>query len=251
VGAGLPLWLPHGAVIRAELERLAVEEAARTGCLRVYSPVLAKRELFERSGHWDKFAADMFPVMRVGGDELVLRPANCPHHALIYASDQRSFRDLPIRLAEQAAMFRSELSGVVGGLSRVRHINLDDVHSFARPDQVQDEIAAALESVRRCYALLGIEVARYRPLRGPGDGYLGSAAQWQDAERQLRAALDQLGLVTKPPRARRRSTGPRSTCRSLTRRDARRPCPPCRPTSISRSGSTWRTPARTGSGTGR
>ena len=196
VGAGLPLWLPHGAVIRAELERLAVEEAARTGCLRVYSPVLAKRELFERSGHWDKFAADMFPVMRVGGDELVLRPANCPHHALIYASEQRSFRDLPIRLAELAAMFRSELSGVVGGLSRVRQINLDDVHSFARPDQVQDEIVLALESVRRCYALLGIEVARYRlSLRGPGDGYLGSAAQWQDAERQLRAALDQLGLA--------------------------------------------------------
>ena len=196
MGAGLPLWLPHGAVIRAELERLAAEEAARTGCLRVYSPVLAKRELFERSGHWDKFAADMFPVMRVGGDELVLRPANCPHHALIYASEQRSFRDLPIRLAELAAMFRSELSGVVGGLSRVRQINLDDVHSFARPDQVQDEIMLALESVRRCYALLGIEVARYRlSLRGPGDGYLGSAAQWQDAERQLRAALDQLGLA--------------------------------------------------------
>ena len=203
VGAGLPLWLPHGAVIRAELERLAAEEAARTGCLRVYSPVLAKRELFERSGHWDKFAADMFPVMRVGGDELVLRPANCPHHALIYASEQRSFRDLPIRLAELAAMFRSELSGVVGGLSRVRQINLDDVHSFARPDQVQDEIMLALESVRRCYALLGIEVARYRlSLRGPGDGYLGSAAQWQDAERQLRAALDQLGLALRSRRGR-------------------------------------------------
>ncbi len=210
VGAGLPLWLPHGAVIRGELERLSAEEAARSGCLRVYSPVLAKRELFERSGHWDKFAADMFPVMKVGGDELVLRPANCPHHALIYASEQRSFRDLPIRLAEVAAMFRSELSGVVGGLSRVRQINLDDAHSFARPDQVRDEIVLALESIRRCYGLLGIEVTRYRlSLRGPGDGYLGSAAQWQDAERQLRAALEELGLAYEPARGEAAFYGPK------------------------------------------
>src|SRR5262252_4089819 len=195
-GAGLPLWLPDGAVIREELQALAKDLARADGCQSVYSPVLGKRARYERSGHWAKFSDDMFPVMRVGGDELVLRPANCPHHALIYASEQRSFRDLPVRLAELAAMFRSELSGVVGGLSRVRQINLDDVHSFARPDQVQDEIVLALESVRRCYALLGIEVARYRlSLRGPGDGYLGSAAQWQDAERQLRAALDQLGLA--------------------------------------------------------
>ncbi len=126
VGAGLPLWLPDGAVIRAELERLAAEEAIRGGCQRVYTPVLAKRELFERSGHWAKFAEDMFPPMKVGEDELVLRPANCPHHALVYASEQRSFRDLPVRLAELGAMFRSELSGVLGGLSRVRQINLDD-----------------------------------------------------------------------------------------------------------------------------
>src|SRR5262249_56631874 len=101
-------------------------------------------------------AADMFPVMRVGGDELVLRPANCPHHALIYASEQRSFRDLPIRLAELAAMFRSELSGVVGGLSRVRQINLDDVHSFAPPDQVHDEITAALDAGRARHPLPGV-----------------------------------------------------------------------------------------------
>ncbi|MEP7025504.1 MAG: threonine--tRNA ligase, partial [Actinomycetota bacterium] len=138
---------------------------------------------------------DMFPPIQVGGEQFVLRPANCPHHALIYASEQRSFRDLPIRLSELGAMFRSELSGVLGGLSRVRQINLDDVHCFARPDQVQGEIAAALESIQRCYAVLGIGVTRYRlSLRGPGDGYLGSPAQWQDAEVQLQAALDQLEL---------------------------------------------------------
>ena len=160
VGAGLPLWLPDGAVIRAELERLAAEEAIRGGCQRVYTPVLAKRALFERSGHWAKFADDMFPPMRVGEEEFVLRPANCPHHALVYASEQRSYRDLPVRLAELGAMFRSELSGVLGGLSRVRQINLDDTHVFCAPEQMQGEIARA---VRVGTALL--PAARHR--RGP------------------------------------------------------------------------------------
>ena len=195
VGAGLPLWLPDGAVIRAELERLAAEEAIRGGSQPVYTPVLAKRELFERSGHWAKFADDMFPPMRVGGEELVLRPANCPHHVLIYASEQRSYRDLPVRLAELGSMFRSELSGVLGGLARVRQINLDDTHVFCAPEQVRDEIVRGLDSVLRCYRLLGIDVTRYRlSRRGGGDGYLGSEELWADAERQLAGALGELGL---------------------------------------------------------
>jgi threonyl-tRNA synthetase len=195
VGAGLPLWLPDGAVIRAELERLAAEEAVRGGCQRVFTPVLAKRELFERSGHWDKFSEDMFPPMKVGEEEFVLRPANCPHHALVYASEQRSFRDLPVRLAELGSMFRSELSGVLGGLSRVRQINLDDVHVFCAPEQVRGEIRRGVESVRRCYELLGISVARYRlSRRGGGEGYLGAGELWADAERQLAAALTELGI---------------------------------------------------------
>jgi threonyl-tRNA synthetase len=194
-GAGLPLWLPDGAVIRAELERLAAEEAIRGGCQRVYTPVLAKRALFERSGHWAKFAGDMFPPMRVGGEEFVLRPANCPHHALVYASEQRSFRDLPVRLAELGSMFRSELSGVLGGLTRIRQINLDDTHVFCTPAQVRDEIALGVDAVRRCYRLLGIDVARYRlSRRGDGDGYLGDAGRWADAERHLAGALGDLGI---------------------------------------------------------
>jgi threonyl-tRNA synthetase len=195
VGAGLPLWLPDGAVIRAELEKLAAEEAIRGGCQRVFTPVLAKRALFERSGHWDKFAADMFPPMRVGEEEFVLRPANCPHHALVYASEQHSYRHLPVRLAELGAMFRSELSGVLGGLSRVRQINLDDTHVFCTPDQVPGEIARAVRSVQRCYRLLGIDVARYRlSRRGDGDGYLGERELWAAAERHLAEGLHDLGL---------------------------------------------------------
>jgi len=196
VGAGLPLWLPDGAIMRSELDRLAAEEAVRGGCQRVYTPVLAKRELYERSGHWAKFAGDMFPAMAVGGEELVLRPANCPHHALIYAAEQRSFRDLPVRLSELGSMFRSELSGVLGGLSRVRQINLDDTHVFCRPDQVAGEIVRGLESVQRCYQILGIEVTRYRlSRRGQGGAYLGDDGLWRGAERQLAAALSQLGLA--------------------------------------------------------
>ena len=195
VGAGLPLWLPDGAVIRAELERLAAEEAIRGGCQPVYTPVLAKRALFERSGHWAKFADDMFPPMRVGEEEFVLRPANCPHHALVYASEQRSYRDLPVRLAELGAMFRSELSGVLGGLARVRQINLDDTHVFCAPEQMRGEIALAVQSVQRSYRLLGIDVARYRlSRRGPGGGYLGGDDLWAAAEDHLAAVLRDLGL---------------------------------------------------------
>jgi threonyl-tRNA synthetase len=195
VGAGLPLWLPDGAVIRAELERLAAEEAIRGGCQPVYTPVLAKRALFERSGHWAKFADDMFPPMRVGEEEFVLRPANCPHHALVYASEQRSYRDLPVRLAELGAMFRSELSGVLGGLARVRQINLDDTHVFCAPEQMPGEIALAVQSVQRCYRLLGIDVARYRlSRRSPGGGYLGGDDLWAAAEGHLAAVLRDLGL---------------------------------------------------------
>lgn len=194
-GAGLPLWLPDGAVIRAELERLAAEEAERGGCRRVYTPVLAKRELFERSGHWAKFADDMFVPMRVGGEELVLRPANCPHHALVYAARQRSFRDLPVRLSELGSMFRSELSGVLSGLSRVRQINLDDTHVFCTPEQVRDEIVLALRAVERVYRILGIEVAYYRlSRRGPEARYLGDDGLWSRAEEALRDALHDCGL---------------------------------------------------------
>ncbi|HEY3503343.1 MAG TPA: threonine--tRNA ligase [Actinocatenispora sp.] len=194
-GPGLPLWLPDGAVIRAELERLAAESAQADGCRRIFTPVLAKRELFERSGHWDKFADDMFPAMLVGGEEYVLRPANCPHHALVYASRQRSVRDLPYRLSELGSMFRSELSGVLTGLSRVRQISLDDAHVFCAPDQVRDEIVLALRSIRRVYDLLGVEVAYFRLSRRSAEGsYLGGDELWADAEAQLADALDHCGL---------------------------------------------------------
>ena len=115
----------------------------------------------------------------------MLRPANCPHHALIYAVARRSHRELPIRLHELAPMFRAERSGVLSGLSRVRQINLDDTHVFCRPDQVADEAARALRSVLSAQRVLGLPVDHVRlSLRGPGPAYLGGDQQWRDAERR-------------------------------------------------------------------
>ena len=197
-GAGLPLWLPDGAVIRDELQRLAKELARADGCQSVYSPVLGKRALFERSGHWAKFSDDMFPPMPVGGDDLVLRPANCPHHALIYASRQRSYRDLPVRLNELGAMFRAERSGVLSGLSRVRQINLDDTHVFCRPDQVADEAARALSTALRAQQILGLPVDYVRlSRRDDSPAFLGEHAQWEAAEAALRSAAEDVGLAAR------------------------------------------------------
>jgi threonyl-tRNA synthetase len=197
VGPGLPLWLPAGAAVRYELEQYAREVALRTGCEPVYSPVLGKRSLFERSGHWAKFADDMFPPMYLGAipdgdvDPLVLRPANCPHHAQIYASEPRSYRDLPVRYSELAPMFRAERSGVLSGLSRVRQINLDDAHVFCRPDQVAAEVRTAVVAVLEVLDTLGIEVSYLRLSgRDASDKWLGEPGQWAEAEEALRVVLD-------------------------------------------------------------
>ena len=232
VGAGLPLWLPDGAVIRAELETLAMEKALASGCRRVYTPVLAKRELFERSGHWEKFSEDMFPEMNVGGESFVLRPANCPHHTQVFAAAGRSYRDLPFRLAELGSMFRSELSGVLGGLSRVRQINLDDAHSFCTPDQAVGEIQLALSAIADCYRILGLDIQYYRLSTRGADGsrYLGSDSNGagQKISSAPRWTISASGTARR--RGRRRSTVRRSMFRSLTPAVVRKPCRPSRST---------------------
>lgn len=188
-GSGLPLWLPAGAVIREELQKLAKELASDDGCVGVFSPVLGKRALYERSGHLAKFDQDMFPAMRLGDDEVMLRPANCPHHALIYASTQRSYRELPLRFNEMASMFRAERSGVVSGLSRVRQITLDDTHVFCRPDQVAHEAVLGLRAAVRAQQILGLPVDYVRlSMRDDSGAWLGTAEQWEHAQQSLRAA---------------------------------------------------------------
>lgn len=191
IGAGLPYWLPDGAIVRHSLEEYVRGLERRAGYRHVHSPVLGKRELYEISGHWSHYRDDMYPPMDVGGEQLVLRPSLCPHHALIYRSRGRSYRELPLRIAEIGAMYRSELSGVLGGLSRVRAIQLNDAHIFCTPDQVEAEAAAALALIRRAYDALGISPARYR-LSLPGDGGRYVSGDWDRAIGILRSVLDGL-----------------------------------------------------------
>ncbi|WP_432752691.1 threonine--tRNA ligase [Streptomyces sp. JL2001] len=195
IGAGLPYWLPDGAVVRHALEEYVRDVERRAGYRHVYSPVLGKRELYEISGHWEHYSDDMFPPMELGGEQVVLRPSLCPHHAVIYRSRSRSHRELPLRVAELGGMFRSEPSGVVGGLTRVRAIQLNDAHVFCTLDQVADEAAAALELIRRAYEVLGIEPVRHRlSLPGPGGKYVAAPEAWERATALLTEVLDRSGL---------------------------------------------------------
>ena len=195
MGAGLPYWLPDGAAVRHALEEYIRTEERRAGYRHVYSPVLGKRELYEISGHWSHYSDDMFPPMDLGAEQVVLRPSLCPHHALIYRSRSHSYRELPLRMAELGDMFRSELSGVLGGLTRVRAIRLNDAHIFCTLDQAAGEAAAALGMIRRAYAALGITPARYRlSLPGPGGKYVAAPDLWQRSTALLRDVLDRSGL---------------------------------------------------------
>jgi threonyl-tRNA synthetase len=196
MGAGLPYWLPDGATVRHELEEYVRELERAAGYRHVYSPVLGKRELYEISGHWSHYSDDMFPPMKLGSEEVVLRPSLCPHHALIYRSRSHSYRELPLRIAELGGMYRSELSGVLGGLTRVRAIQLNDAHVFCTLDQAVEEARAALALIARAYADLGIRASRYRlSLPGEGGKYVADPALWQRATAMLRDVLDGSGIA--------------------------------------------------------
>lgn len=195
IGAGLPYWLPDGAAVRHTLEEYIRTVERRAGYQHVYSPVLGKRELYEISGHWAHYSDDMFPPMDLGGEQVVLRPSLCPHHAVIYRSRSHSYRELPLRMAELGGMYRSELSGVLGGLTRVRSIQLNDAHIFCTLDQVAEEARAALEMVRRAYEALGITPTRYRlSLPGPGGKYVAAPEKWQRSTAVLIHVLESSGL---------------------------------------------------------
>ncbi|MER7013110.1 threonine--tRNA ligase [Saccharopolyspora sp. NPDC000359] len=195
IGAGLPYWLPDGAVVRHTLEEYIRDAERRAGYRHVSSPVLGKRELYEISGHWAHYRDDMFPPMDLGGEQVVLRPSLCPHHAVIYRSRPHSYRELPLRMAELGGMYRAELSGVLGGLTRVRAIQLNDAHIFCTLDQVADEASAALELIGNAYAAMGIRPARYRlSLAGAGGKYVAAPENWSRAAALLTEVLDRSGL---------------------------------------------------------
>jgi len=190
IGSGLPYWLPAGAAVRRALEEYILEVERLAGYQHVYSPVLGKRELYEISGHWSHYREDMFPPMDLGNEQVLLRPSLCPHHALIYRSRSHSYRELPLRMAELGGMYRAELSGVLGGLTRVRSIQLNDAHIFCSLEQVAEEARAALDLIRDAYDALGIKAARYRlSLPGPGGKYVGEPEMWDRAVALLIEAL--------------------------------------------------------------
>ncbi|WP_406365120.1 threonine--tRNA ligase [Streptomyces sp. NBC_00645] len=196
MGAGLPYWLPDGAAVRYALEEYVRDAERRAGYRHVYSPVMGKRELYEISGHWSNYGDDMFPPMELGGEQMLLRPSLCPHHALIYRSRPHSYRELPFRMAELGGMYRSELSGVLGGLTRVRAIQLNDAHIFCTPDQVAEEASAALGLIRGAYDAMGIGAARYRlSLPGPGGKYVADPGLWRRSAALLREVLDGSGVA--------------------------------------------------------
>ncbi len=200
VGAGLPLWLPKGAAVRRVLEDYIVELERQAGYQHVYTPDLAKIELYERSGHWEHYHEDMFPPMDLETERMVLRPMNCPHHTLIYKSKMRSYRDLPVRLAELGTMYRYERSGVLSGLSRVRCMTLNDAHIFCTPEQIKSEFTKVMQLVEQAYRDLGITQYSYRLSLGDStntEKYVANPEMWSLAERVLREAMDGLGLPYK------------------------------------------------------
>ncbi|MCM3338054.1 threonine--tRNA ligase [Paenibacillus sp. MER TA 81-3] len=197
VGQGLPLWLPNGATLRRTMERYIVDLEERLGYSHVYTPVLANVDLYKTSGHWDHYQEDMFPVMALDNEELVLRPMNCPHHMMVYKSDMRSYRELPIRIAELGTMHRYEMSGALTGLHRVRAMTLNDAHIFCRPDQIKEEFARVINLIRRVYEDFGIKEYRFRlSYRDPQDTekYFPDDAMWEMSQRMLREVVEELGL---------------------------------------------------------
>ncbi|MDR7556149.1 MAG: threonine--tRNA ligase [Armatimonadota bacterium] len=197
VGPGLPLWLPKGATVRRIVERYIVDLELAAGYQHVYTQELASSTLYKLSGHWDHYRDNMYPPIQVDAEELVLRPMNCPHHIMIYKVTQRSYRDLPVRIAELGKVYRYERSGVLTGLARVRGMTMNDAHIFLRPDQIRDEIAGVVRLIQQVYADFRVSGAWYQlSLRDPADRekFIANDALWEQAERMLREALDALGI---------------------------------------------------------
>ncbi len=197
VGPGLPLWLPKGAILRQVLERYVQDTETEAGYDHVFTPDIAKVDLYKQSGHWEHYKDSMFPVMKTETEEFVLRPMNCPHHIMIYQNDMHSYRDLPIRLAELGTMYRYEKSGELNGLERVRAMTLSDAHIFCREDQVKEEVKSALLMVEAAYRKLGISEYTYRlSLHDPKntEKYVDNPGLWEQAEGELREVFRDLNL---------------------------------------------------------
>ena len=196
VGPGLPLWLPDGATIRRELERFIVDEELARGYQHVRTPDVARLDLFRQSGHAQLYAEYMYPTMKFeDGEELELRPVNCPHHIVVYQTELRSYRDLPLRIAEIGNNWRYERSGTLAGMNRVRSFALNDAHIFCTPGQLMDEVKGAIDLALYFSQVLGIDEFRYQLSTRDEvkDKWLGTEELWQEAQAALAEALESMG----------------------------------------------------------
>jgi threonyl-tRNA synthetase len=203
VGPGLILWKPRGAMVRTLLQNFLLEELTKLGYDQVYTPHIGKIDLYKTSGHYPFYAESQFPTIKMkdhpsddSEEEYLLKPMNCPHHIKIYASEQRSYRDLPIRLAEFGTVYRYEKSGQLNGMTRVRGFTQDDAHIFCTHDQVAAEFRSTIELVQMVFRTFGFaDVSIRLSLRDPAsDKYVGGSEIWDRAENELRQTLQQMGI---------------------------------------------------------
>ena len=198
VGSGLPVWLPNGATIRRQVERYITDKELANGYQHVYTPVLSNLNLYKTSGHWDHYREDMFPPMDMGdGEFLELRPMNCPSHIMVFKHKPRSYRELPIRIAELGMMHRYEKSGALTGLSRVREMTLNDGHTFVEPKKLEEEFKSILTMMMEVYRDFNITDYRFRlSYRDPEhtEKYFDDDDMWEKSQAQLKRAMDDLGL---------------------------------------------------------
>jgi threonyl-tRNA synthetase len=201
VGMGLPLWLPKGTILRERLEQFMRKAQIKAGYDPVVTPHIGSKALYVTSGHYEKYGKDSFQPIRTPDEteEFLLKPMNCPHHCEIYRTKPRSYRDLPVRLAEFGTVYRYEQSGELHGLTRVRGFTQDDAHIFCRPDQVKEEFVKVIDLVLHVFKSLGFEnYTAQVSLRDPANKqkYIGEDHLWDKAEREIQEAADERGLIT-------------------------------------------------------
>lgn len=191
VGTGLPLFTPRGTVLRDVMAQYSNQLRIGYGFEKVWTPHITKIDLYKKSGHWDKFGEELFLVTsQETDDKMVLKPMNCPHHAQIYASRPRSYRDLPVRYLETTTDYRDEKTGELGGLDRVRSLTQDDSHVFCTPEQVEEEISNLMATALELYSTISMKLRVRLSYRDDSDAYLGEKSLWESAQVQLKSAVE-------------------------------------------------------------
>jgi len=211
VGKGLPLWLPNGTVIREELEKLAKEKEFLAGYKRVSTPHITREELFHTSGHLPFYEDSMFPPMEMDGERLFLKPMNCPHHHMIYKAEPRSYRDLPLRLAEYGTCYRYEQSGELAGLLRVRGMTMNDAHIYCSPEQAKAELLNVLNLHTQYYELFGLKDFWMRLSLAEKDTekFVDEPELWQKAETLITEVMEEVGVPYEAVRGEAAFYGPK------------------------------------------